>query len=258
MRELLIGQLTQFFFEGIEESDSAVSVSVKTEDAEPIEEFLLAASISFEKNVIAQQNWNARWEASYEPVNIFQEGNPLAQIRADFHEKDPRFLHDIIINPKMSFGTGHHATTALMIETSAGIDFSGKSVLDIGTGTGVLAIFAAQRGAEHVLATDNDPNSIDNAKENFQRNNAEEIQAVLREDVPAGKFDVIFANIILQTITDLLPNIANALTPKGFVLFSGVMRADEDRLHEEVVKNNLTVLAVSRRENWLCMLAGFN
>src|SRR5205809_7074705 len=142
--------------------------------------------------MIAEQNWNSIWEENFQPVII---QNAVA-IRAHFHQPITTVQHEIIITPKMSFGTGHHATTYLMLEQMTSIDFAGKSVLDYGTGTGVLSIYAEKLGAAAITAIDNDEWSINNAAENIQQNNCKKINLALGNKPPAKHiYQVELANI---------------------------------------------------------------
>jgi ribosomal protein L11 methyltransferase len=164
--------------------------------------------------------------------------NDFVGIRATFHPPLEKIQHEIIITPKMSFGTGHHATTFMMIQQMKEIDFKGKTVLDFGTGTGVLAILAAKLGAANVYAIDYDEWSITNTIENIQQNGSSNIRVAQLATLPAGeKFDIILANINLNVILDNLKSIVLSSISNTYVLLSGFLLQDEDK--RPIFINNL-------------------
>ncbi|MDX1936672.1 MAG: 50S ribosomal protein L11 methyltransferase, partial [Flavihumibacter sp.] len=169
-KEICIALLSNIGFEGFEEDRTTLHgfIPVALLDEQQLAALLQQQNISYTKSIIENRNWNEEWESGFTPVLI---GN-FCQVRASFHAANPAVKHDIIINPKMSFGTGHHATTWLMIEAMSELAIEGMEVFDFGTGTGVLAILAAQMKAAAVTAIDNDEWSINNAAENFELNNA--------------------------------------------------------------------------------------
>nr|WP_262919339.1 50S ribosomal protein L11 methyltransferase [Niabella hibiscisoli] len=166
--DIVIAEL-QNTAEGFEETDNGLKVIFLLENYNQDEIAQLASTyqLEFEKEEIAPQNWNAVWESNFNPVIV----DDFVGIRASFHEPLQNIQHEILITPKMSFGTGHHATTHLMMQQMRKISFPGKSVFDFGTGTGVLAILAHRLGAENIFANDIDEWSILNARENFDQNN---------------------------------------------------------------------------------------
>lgn len=183
---------------------------------------------------IADRNWNAEWESSFQPVEV---GNEV-RIRAEFHESVPGFAHDLVITPQMAFGTGHHATTRLMVEAMLGLDLKDKQVCDLGCGTGVLAILAEQRGASEVLAIDIDMNAVKNARENVTRNGCTRI-VVDKGDARSlqGKmFDAILANIERNTLMEAMPLMYAALRKGGMLLLSGFVTADRELLERRAVE----------------------
>ncbi|HET7001601.1 MAG TPA: 50S ribosomal protein L11 methyltransferase, partial [Puia sp.] len=179
--DILVARLSQSGFEGFEEEPGKLHAFIPETlyDATKIEKII--ADIKgvadpfhtlFQKEVIEPRNWNAEWEKDFEPVTV----DHFCAIRAHFHNAVPGVKYDIIITPKMSFGTGHHATTYMMIAAMEHLDLRQKSVLDFGTGTGVLAILACKMGAEPVLAIDSDELSIDNARENIALNDCGKVR----------------------------------------------------------------------------------
>ena len=226
LKDILIAELSEIGFEGFEEKENEL-VAFINDDA--FNETELTAiinhhKISFSKQIIKEQNWNEVWESNFEPVII----NDQVLIRAHFHQPIKNIPHEIIITPKMSFGTGHHATTHMMIEQMLSIDFTNKTVFDFGTGTGVLAIFAEQKNAASITAIDNDEWSINNATENVQQNNCTKIKLFLG-DKPFTEtgFDIVLANINKNIITDNFQNIVSALNTTATLLLSGLLVADE-------------------------------
>jgi len=182
--------------------------------------------LSFEVNRLGGKNWNAVWESNFEPVRI----EDKCMIRAPFHEAVPGVQHDILIEPKMSFGTGHHGTTVLMIKFMLEMDFAGRSVLDMGCGTGVLAILASQRGAGPVTAIDNYLYAYENTMENARRNGIDNMEVLHGDSSLLGKqtYDVVIANITRNVLLEDLPAYHDVLNPGGFLVMSGFMTFDKD------------------------------
>ncbi|MEX0636460.1 MAG: 50S ribosomal protein L11 methyltransferase, partial [Ferruginibacter sp.] len=164
--------------------------------------------------------------------------------------------HDLIITPKMSFGTGHHATTYLMIEAMQELDFTQKSVIDFGTGTGVLAILAEKMGATKLLAIDHDYWSINNATENIVSNNCQHIHLQLAEAMMAPfKADIILANINLNVIISNLPLIYEASKADTIILFSGLLLSDEWLISKKILEAGFNIQKIRHRNNWICIAA---
>ncbi len=258
--DLLIAQLSNISFDGFQEENDSLKAFI------PLEQFdeLLFNSVidinvfKYSKSIIKEQNWNEKWEADFEPVKVFAQNSskPFVYIRASFHEPDSAFEYDIEVTPKMSFGTGHHATTYLMVEQMGELDFKGKSVIDFGTGTGVLAILAEKLGATSILAIDCDDWSINNAKENIVVNNCEVINLLNAETIPSGNTaDIILANINLNIIAANIDNIKKASNGGTKILFSGIMLHNETQFTNMLEKNDMKIIKLCKRENWLAILA---
>jgi ribosomal protein L11 methyltransferase len=175
-------------------------------------------------------------------------------VRADFHDPVPGARYEIIITPKMSFGTGHHATTYMMMEQIENMEFKNKSVFDFGTGTGILAILAEKLGAANITAIDVDEWSITNAKENFERNKCEQIQVAQSSVIPSQQFDIILANINRNVILNYLPELKKALTPGGYMLLSGLLTTDEAAVVPVASEMELILRTRIERNNWLSVL----
>jgi ribosomal protein L11 methyltransferase len=189
--------------------------------------------MSFIKTVIKATNWNQLWESNFQPVVV----DDFAGIRASFHEPIKGVRYEIVITPKMSFGTGHHATTCLMIRQMCEIIFSGKTVMDFGTGTGILSILAEKMGAASIIAIDNDEWSITNATENLEKNICSKIK-VEKADSAAGEksYDIILANINKNVIIDNLSTLVKQLEPGGILVLSGLLASDEAAILYETGK----------------------
>lgn len=174
--------------------------------------------------IIADQNWNAVWESNFEPIEVAGR----CKVRASFHKPSPGVDYDIVIDPKMSFGTGHHATTHLMIEALLNIDLEGKHVLDMGCGTGVLAILAEKRGAASVVAIDNDEWAYQNTLENLRTNGCTRITAKMGNAalLQGQRCDVLLANINLNTLMDDMKKYVNCLNPNSLLIISGILESD--------------------------------
>lgn len=206
--------------------------------------------ISYSFREMPNINWNEEWEKNFDPINV--DGKVL--IRAEFHASDPA-LHEIVIQPKMSFGTGHHPTTHLMIRQMLEMDFSGKKVLDMGCGTSVLAIFAKQKGAEKVTAIDIDRWSVENSQENAHRNGVQlEIFQGTAENLGKEKFDVILANINRNILISDIPAYVSVLEDGGELLLSGLCFFDVDDILEVCTAQNLKLKNKQQREEWVSLL----
>ena len=204
--------------------------------------------VSYEYKELEQQNWNKEWESNFRPVFVDDE----ICVRATFHEAMPQYKYEIVIDPKMSFGTGHHATTHLILSAMRSIDFKGKSVLDMGSGTGVLAIFAAMKEAKTVYAIDIDEWCSINAQENAERNSVGYIQISQGgvEKIPGLKVDVILANINRNILLNQLAAYSEALLANGELHISGFYVSDVNVLVEEAEKNGLEYVSQNTLNDW--------
>jgi ribosomal protein L11 methyltransferase len=250
--EILIARLSEIGFEGFEEGENFLSAYIEQSLLNEIElkNLLSSHHLAYSKNLIEQKNWNEEWEKNFEPVII----DDFVAIRAPFHKPVKDVEYEIIITPKMSFGTGHHATTYMMIQQMRHIDFKGKNVLDFGTGTGVLAIIAEKLGASKILAIDNDEWSMSNASENIGRNNCKNIQLLLSDSpILSNKLDMIFANINKNVIFQYLEVFSNALIENGQLLVSGLLKEDEVELLVALSQLNLKHINSFLRDKWICM-----
>lgn len=251
-QEILIAQLYELGFEGFEEGHHYLSAYTPIEqfDEKAIEEIALGKSYTFTKSLIKQKNWNEEWEKNFEPVII----DNYCAVRAHFHKPIPGVRYEIIITPKMSFGTGHHATTWLMIRFIEQTDLTGKSVLDFGTGTGVLGILAEKAGAEKIVAIDNDEWSIQNAEENILVNHCTKIELKKASSIGnTGDVDVILANINKHVLLSNMAEIGQHLTHRGVVIFSGLLTGDLQEIEFQAQQYQLKVVEHKERNGWIAL-----
>ncbi len=251
--ELLIAMLAGQGFESFEENGNILSAFIK-EGEFNADGFTgitaLFEHFSYTSSIVENINWNQQWESSFEPVMV----NDFAAIRAAFHQPVTTVKYEIIITPRMSFGTGHHATTYLMIKQMSKLDLHGKTVLDFGTGTGVLAILAEKMGASNIKAIDNDEWSIENCKENVEANDCSKINVQLTDSIQVnGNFDIVLANINLNVILSNLAAITR-VSKKGTIgLLSGFLEMDKGILSEVMTENNFSIIGTTQKGEWLCM-----
>jgi len=215
-------------------------------DIQPIFE-----SFSYSVETIKEQNWNAEWEKNFNPIHIAD----ICRIRAPFHSSDGHFKYDIIIEPKMSFGTGHHATTALMLQLMFDVNFSERRVLDMGCGTGVLAILASMKKAKEILAIDIDNWAFENTIENAERNNAKNIIAKQGDAtlLKNEKFDIIVANINRNILLNDMPLYIKSLHNNGLLLLSGFYSQDLPLILEKTKELGLKYETQLEHDNWIAV-----
>lgn len=256
-KEMLIALLTECGFESFEESDKSLKAFIKEQGfvEDSLKDILKIVPVNYAITVVAPQNWNARWESSFEPIIV----KDLVAIRAAFHQPLKNVQHEIIITPKMSFGTGHHATTYMMIEQMATIDFRNKSVLDFGTGTAVLSILASKMGASSIDAIDNDGWSLENSIENKAVNDCVNICIKKADTIEKGKtYDIILANINLNVILENMQAIAAACNKSSLILLSGFLVQDEHVLIQALSDFKISYLKTLQKDGWICIYAEMN
>lgn len=250
-REIVIAHLGEAEYDSFVETENGLKAYVREDQFE--QSYLdqlceqLEASISFEVKEVEQQNWNAQWESDFETVQI----DDRCGIRASFHEP-LNVEHEIIITPKMSFGTGHHATTYSMMKQMLSIDFKGKRVLDMGCGTAVLAILAEKLGATNIQGIDIDEWAYNNALENIQMNGCQEISIHIggAEQIE-GTFQGVLANINRNVLLADMKIYAEALETGGFILFSGFYTEDLAMIQQAAKDVQLDYLQHSSKDNWV-------
>jgi len=224
--------LWQHDFESfVEREDCLIGYIPKNIDLNLLEEGIKNIPVAFEYTFkeLVPQNWNTAWESNFEPVLVHN----FCAIRADFHSHYPNHDHEITINPKQAFGTGHHETTFMMIEYMRDINFSNQVIADIGSGTGILAILAEKLGAKEILATDNDPIAVENCIENVQSNSCQNIQVTDDHQVLKNEhYNVILANINQNALMHYKSSFYEALTSKGVIILSGILKERIDEIVE--------------------------
>lgn len=216
---------------------------------ETLTEHGMAVDLSYKTAKIESQDWNSVWESNYAPVMIGES----CYIRAPFHEARPEVPYEIIIEPKMSFGTAHHETTSMMIEYLLEENVAGKSLLDMGAGTGILAILAHKRGASSIIAIDNDEWAYRNNLENNTKNNIDDMTVILgdAQDIPAQQFDIIFANINRNILNNDIPAYAKVLKSGGKLFLSGFyVDQDLDILRNRCAEFDIIFVNNKEKNSW--------
>ena len=228
--EIMLAELAELGFESFVETDDGLEAYIQETLFDDLliknmlETYAERTPISYTFKKIPKQNWNEEWEKNFQPISI---GNDI-YVRADFHESKSDFPYEIIITPKMSFGTGHHETTSMVMEHQLNILHQDRKVLDVGTGTGILAILAEKLGASYVSAFDNDEWSVENTVENVILNNAHKIVVRLGtiEDEPQEKYEIVLANINRNILLQQIPVYATFMAAGGALVISGFYESD--------------------------------
>ncbi len=254
--EILIAELGNVGFESFVENENGVTAYIQKEEwqASILENIFVLNSdefeIEYQQKEVPQTNWNAEWEKNFNPIQV----NNLVSIRAPFHE-NPNLKYDIVIEPKMSFGTGHHETTHMMVQHLIDLEVANKKVLDMGCGTGILAIFAEMKGAKPIDAIDIDNWCYLNSIENVARNQCKNIELFEGDSslLINKKYDVIIANINRNILLMDMKIYTNCLSPQGVLLLSGFYQEDIPIIDKEVSKYNLVLETVIERNNWVSL-----
>lgn len=254
--EILIAQLSQLGFDSFQEHENGISAYVDSKISSEIdlkdiqilntEEF----KISFEITSVEKQNWNIKWESNFEPIYV----DNICCVRAPFHPKSD-YKYDLVIEPKMSFGTGHHETTSMMISFILANEFTNSYVCDIGSGTGVLAILAEQRGANKIDAIDIDNWCYLNSLENIERNNSKNINVYEGEveKLKNLRYDSIFANINLNVLLNDISTYAKMLNKNGVLYVSGFYKKDINKIEQEAKNSSLKLIETKQKNDWVSL-----
>jgi ribosomal protein L11 methyltransferase len=199
---------------------------------------------------VPDENWNLKWESNFQPVTISNQ----VYVRAEYHPVNEAFMHEIVIQPRMAFGTGHHATTSLMMQFMLDMDFDGKKVLDMGCGTGILGILARKLGAAGVIAIDIDPNSVENTIVNCRVNNVNEVVALQGDaDLLTGmEYDIVLANINRNIIVADVCRYSQVLKTDGTLLVSGFYDHDLDLIAQAASEEGLSLERSGIKDKWCC------
>jgi ribosomal protein L11 methyltransferase len=251
--EVLPALLGEIGFESFIETEKGVSAYIPSEifSEKTLDDLLssLPEKIRYEKTVIPDQNWNAVWESNFEPVLVAEN----CIVRAPFHEKQSGIEFELIIEPRMAFGTAHHETTFQMLQLLLKEDIAGKKVLDMGCGTGIIAILAEKKGATSVTAIDNDEWAYNNTRDNLNINNTKAVKALLGDASQLGDehYDVIFANINRNLHWQDMKTYCNVLNKNGIIFFSGFYTEDIEAIRKEAEKYGLRLESLSEKNNWV-------
>lgn len=257
-REILIAELSEIGFDSFLETEEGIDAYSLSQGFnreafdEVISNYSEAAQIQLSEGEMEKINWNAEWEKNYDPIAV----DNLVYVRASFHLSPLGFKHEIVINPKMSFGTGHHATTFQMLRNQGTIDHQGKKVLDVGSGTGILAIMAHLLGASQIEAFDIDDWCVDNGNENFELNGVSSRMGLgtIREVNPIGPFDIVLANINKNVLLDEMGIYSDLLLARGFLLLSGFYTEDIADLEQLANQIGLELIAQQSKDNWAALV----
>ncbi len=255
LKDYLISELFALGFDSFQELADGFegSIDSKSFDEQKVKEILGPyPEVSYFIKKQEKINWNEEWEKNYDPIVI----ENRCIVRATFHEPRPELPYEIIVTPKMSFGTGHHATTYQVLAYQMDLDHKGKRVLDVGTGTGILAIMADKKGATRIVATDIDAWCIENSQENFELNSTHQIQLVKGEieEVADTDFDIVIANINKNILLSQLGEYAMRLKAGGELILSGFYHQDIPDLIEKGKNHFLLKKAESTKDNWAMLV----
>ncbi len=257
--EILMAEIAEAGFDTFMETEKGFEAFVEQHqyDKQKLQEikdkYTPLTAVVFYIDRIEKKNWNEEWEKSYEPIIV----EDTIIIRAHFHKPEKQYQYEIIITPKMSFGTGHHQTTHLMLKAQLNMDHTNKTVMDAGTGTAVLAIMASKLGATKVEAFDIDSWSVENGSENCTINNCTTIkiqQGKLSELSFSENFDIILANINKNILLEEMHQYAAYLKPGGQLLLSGFYEKDIPDLLQEAKQYDLQKSGADTRDDWACLL----
>jgi len=255
-QDLLINALGQIGFDTFEEVEFGFKAYIPLDDFDKavleatLDDYREMFTFSYDITLIPQKNWNEVWESNFEPIII----KDKIYVRATFHAPRPEFAYEIVIDPKMAFGTGHHQTTSMMLEMLLENDMTGKKVLDMGCGTGILAIMASKSGASAVTAIDYDPVCFESTIENSQLNKIFNVQTLngSKEAIPDEQFDVILANINRNILLDQLKRYSKVLRPDGELYMSGFYETpDLDLIMDEARKYGIKYIIHKINNGWV-------
>ncbi|MGQ1787209.1 MULTISPECIES: 50S ribosomal protein L11 methyltransferase [unclassified Saccharicrinis] len=257
-QEILMAELAQFAFDSFEETEDGLNAYIPTQEyqTEDVKGIQLLSSdeykITFETENIPDQNWNETWEQHFfNPIII----DDRCVVKSPFHTNVPKAEYEVLIEPKMAFGTGHHETTGLMMKHILEMDFEGKSVLDMGCGTGILGILAAKKGAEKVLGIDIEEWAFNNANDNINMNNIHnmEVQCGDASILGSETFDIVLANINRNILLEDINKYTKVLRNGGTLLLSGFYLSDLETIEKECNVNKLIKKSVKEDNQWVAV-----
>lgn len=251
--EILIALLSDVHFEGFEELPNQLMAYIPEDnfDVGIVRDILAPYALHFYHEQIVRENWNALWESNFKPVIL--EG--FCTVRADFHQMTVNTPYEVVINPKMSFGTGHHATTQLMMQLMRDLSYHNKQVLDFGSGTGILGILAARLGADCIDAIDNESWAYENAQENAALNGVKNMYVYLGslEEAPEIQYDILLANINRHILIRYMARLATLLVEHGALLLSGILIEDEASVVAAAERVSLGLRSKREQDGWIAL-----
>lgn len=254
--DILTAELGELGFDAFVETEDGFSAYIEEEQfseealQETLRRYADYVTVTYTVEQIERQNWNEEWERNFEPLFI----SGQVSVRASFHPRPEQAKYDIVINPKMSFGTGHHETTTLMIENQLTLNHQGRRVLDMGCGTGILAIMAGELGAAEIVAVDIEDWTVENARENAELNKCSQMEVRLggAETIAGEKpFDIILANINRNVLLEDMPAYKAVLKPEGWLLLSGFYTEDLPVLQQKAETLGLQYQSHRVKNNWV-------
>ncbi len=251
MADILLAELSMGPFDTFEETDKGIKAYSEGDrfDEAFVAEIADRYQLKYETKLIPKENWNEAWEKNYDPIIVANE----VLVRASFHENLSKYPIEVLVDPKMSFGTGHHATTHQMINAQLKLDHSGKSVVDLGTGTGILAIVAAKLGATHIECSDIDDWCLENSHDNFQLNSLVEIhtqKASAQNFIYTNPFDIVLANINKNVLLDEMDYYGRFCKQDGHLLLSGFYKKDIDDINHKAQEVGFSLIAQQEKDDW--------
>lgn len=255
--DILVAQLSDLGYQSFMETTVGLKAYIDEREFDfatvqelPIHD-MFPGKIEWQHQIIPNQNWNSIWEKNFQPVVI----DDQCLIRAPFHNREKDYPFEIVIEPKMSFGTGHHPTTFLMIRWILETDLQDKKVLDMGSGTGILSIMSSLKGAREVLAIDNDEWAFQNALENVEQNKRNNVQVIqgTTNSLQQEQFDVILANINLNILLQDIPDYTKHLKNNGMLIVSGIYRDDMSRINEAAESCGLESMGYREEKRWVAV-----
>ena len=252
LQDIIIAQLSVNSYDGFEQTETLIKAYINQDvfNEENLVQILQENNLEFTKEKMPVRNWNEVWESNFEPVII----DDFVSIRAAFHQPITTTKHEIIITPKMSFGTGHHATTHTVMQLMQHINFNDKTVFDFGTGTGILAILAEKLGATNIVAVDYDDWCIKNATENIAKNNCIYIEIEKANTAEQeNKFDIVIANINKNIIRNNFTDLHNCCKPTTTILLSGLLIEDENDILKLVQTKKWKHIKTLTKGAWIAM-----
>ncbi|WP_417588638.1 50S ribosomal protein L11 methyltransferase [Owenweeksia hongkongensis] len=254
-RDILLALLDNLGYDSFEETPKGLKAYIleKYFNAEEIESLFIFHSdeyeVSYATDKLENKNWNEEWETNYQPIFI----DDKIHIRAPFHEAHPEYPIELLITPKMSFGTGHHQTTRLVSRLMLDMDLEGKKILDMGTGTGVLAVLAEKRGAGEIDAIDNFEWAAENTEENAEANNCKNITAIHgdAEMLPGRKYDIVLANINRNVLMEDMKTYIDTLPTGGYLVISGFFENDFEMLTAKATECGTALVNKIKEDRWM-------